>query len=565
MKRLVCILALVVCAAAAAAQTPQYLPRTGGSVGGSVYLGDGAAPCSPKNKAFGAKFDGVTDDTAADQAFLNYVNTHSCAVQLPAGTSLISASLTVPFTQFVRFWGMCRYCTTFKMATDNTPVFVFSSPDTHSLDFGYFSVTWANQQGTGNTNAIAFKFTTSSTDANGFYSNHFHDLGIDRSNRTFAVISAAGQETFWGNTIENNRATNVTGSFFWAAPFTVIGMPVNRINGNLIFGYSPASVNTEGGPAIFEIAGEYEIDGNLIQNWNQEVVWGQGGGHVSFRDNHIENQSLASSSGRVFYFANGSWVAENNSIAMIPGQAGLSGAQVFGTSGSYVTWNSNRLDAPAAGSIGTWYLTNNSGSVIQGGNNADTFTSLTPMLSASLAEWVPGSQYAPAFQLLQSTPQPIHEGTNGASTAAYLFAAGPDASTAGLTLLRNTGAANTWTVGQFYFDGNKFLNFRYCANNTSIVPTCTSPVPSFQVQSTTGHVGVLNFNGLTGDHTYTLPNADATLAPLNGAALTPASVVIGGGANLVLRCTVAGTLPVGALTSTAGNCGASVSTSLTVN
>ena len=43
------------------------------------------------------------------------------------------------------------------------------------------------------------------------------------------------------------------------------------------------------------------------------------------------------------------------------------------------------------------------------------------------------------------------------------------------------------------------------------------------------------------------------------------TLTVGGGANTVYRCTTAGTLPLGALTVTASDCGASVATALQVN
>jgi hypothetical protein len=48
-------------------------------------------------------------------------------------------------------------------------------------------------------------------------------------------------------------------------------------------------------------------------------------------------------------------------------------------------------------------------------------------------------------------------------------------------------------------------------------------------------------------------------------ALTPSSIVVNSGTNVVYRCTVAGTLPVGALTINSANCGTAVATSLTLN
>lgn len=59
--------------------------------------------------------------------------------------------------------------------------------------------------------------------------------------------------------------------------------------------------------------------------------------------------------------------------------------------------------------------------------------------------------------------------------------------------------------------------------------------------------------------TFQMPTANAT-----GNFSASGNIAAGAGANAVLRCTTAGTLPVGALTITAGNCGASTDTGLRV-
>jgi DNA-binding beta-propeller fold protein YncE/lysophospholipase L1-like esterase len=77
-------------------------------------------------------------------------------------------------------------------------------------------------------------------------------------------------------------------------------------------------------------------------------------------------------------------------------------------------------------------------------------------------------------------------------------------------------------------------------------------------------------NGTTSIDIWVAPNNTGG----HGAAATPVSrfsidtstgsVSIGGGSNIVYRCTTAGTLPVGAMTITAGNCGASVDSGLRI-
>ena len=54
-------------------------------------------PLSVKDPLFGAKGDGVTDDTAAVQAALNYAASNSIGfVYLPTGTYIVSSQIVIP-------------------------------------------------------------------------------------------------------------------------------------------------------------------------------------------------------------------------------------------------------------------------------------------------------------------------------------------------------------------------------------------------------------------------------------------------------------------------------------
>lgn len=74
-------------------------------------------------KDFGAKGDGTTDDTAAVQAFVTYLAGNARRGVVPAGTYKLTKTIHVPNRQGWSIVGHGWETTTFKMATDNVPIF----------------------------------------------------------------------------------------------------------------------------------------------------------------------------------------------------------------------------------------------------------------------------------------------------------------------------------------------------------------------------------------------------------------------------------------------------------
>ena len=97
--------------------------------------------------------------------------------------------------------------------------------------------------------------------------------------------------------------------------------------------------------------------------------------------------------------------------------------------------------------------------------------------------------------------------------------------------------------------------------NTGVTPGNTfTPAEVFRLQYSAGNYGAaLGGQTIVGGQMSTLFGY-----AVNGASVVDGSrnIIAGNGANIVLRCTTAGTLPIGALTITAGNCGASVDSGL---
>jgi hypothetical protein len=85
-------------------------------------------------KMFGAKGDGVTDDTVALQAWANYITTNHSVGFLPNGNYKITAPIVFPSRTGWSVIGEVRSSTIVTQFTDNVAVFQFGD----TLGFGGF-------------------------------------------------------------------------------------------------------------------------------------------------------------------------------------------------------------------------------------------------------------------------------------------------------------------------------------------------------------------------------------------------------------------------------------------
>lgn len=149
------------------------------------------AAAQEKNKAatgnvyatdFGCTFDGVTDDTAAFQAFMVYIATNARVGVLPKGTAKLTAKIDIPRRFGWQLRGAGREATVLKQHTDNTPI----------LDIGAYP---------GGPQVHSF----------GLYDLRFDYLNFQPATNTLANPIVFSKEAYWG-TME--RLTFVRGS--WA-------------------------------------------------------------------------------------------------------------------------------------------------------------------------------------------------------------------------------------------------------------------------------------------------------------------------------------------------------------
>jgi hypothetical protein len=173
-------------------------------------------------KSFGAKGDGVTDDTAAIQAAINYIVSNSLALLFPAGIYIISAAINIPFGAGWQIYGTTQLSTIIKQITNNTPIWSFTQNNVHSWRIADFFHTWASAQSSANTHACAFWFTG---DDYGRYNFIVERCICDNGFRFFSNDNSVSPLT-WGATIRNCTHYDTNSGGFWnMAQAVSIGQP----------------------------------------------------------------------------------------------------------------------------------------------------------------------------------------------------------------------------------------------------------------------------------------------------------------------------------------------------
>jgi hypothetical protein len=112
--------------------------------------------------SYGAVGDDTTDDTAAVQAFVDYLTTNHLYGAAPKGTYKLTAKINYPQTYSWGIIGAGQDATIFKQYTDNVPVFDLGASAVDSMH-GYLlsdmQLTYANDQPAANTAANPILFS----------------------------------------------------------------------------------------------------------------------------------------------------------------------------------------------------------------------------------------------------------------------------------------------------------------------------------------------------------------------------------------------------------------------
>lgn len=174
---------------------------------------------------YGATGDGTTDDTTAIQAAVNaHITPNGGKLYFP-GKYLISSAITIPFSAGWVILGRSKYYTIIKQATDNTPIWKFTSNNTHSWNIVDMGFDYSKQQASTNTAACPFYFVGDSSAHYGYYNWTAKRLWFQNCSWCFGADSTLNFSS-WGYDIDDIFVQpNVTGGIASWIPSTAIGMP----------------------------------------------------------------------------------------------------------------------------------------------------------------------------------------------------------------------------------------------------------------------------------------------------------------------------------------------------
>lgn len=225
-----------------AANTTQSLlaAPSGSSLVGFIQSGTGAVATtvqaelrlSVNVKQFGAKGDGVTDDTAAIQAAITAtLSTLGGSLYCPNGTYLISSELSIPQVQGIKIYGQSMGGVIFRQSSNATHIFSFAHCDSSLFTISDITFDYVNSQ-TSVSTAIYF------AGISGISINGFHDFRVESCLFTAKCFRAiAGNDTIqlaiWGWDL-NDCHHYGSGSLMYVNPSPSVGCPRGSIRTSYI-------------------------------------------------------------------------------------------------------------------------------------------------------------------------------------------------------------------------------------------------------------------------------------------------------------------------------------------
>ena len=195
-------------------------------------------------KDFGAKGDGIVDDTAAIQAAINAViGANGGALYFPNGTYKITAKLVIPVSYGWRIFGESRVGARIKQYTNNTRIFSLEGDNSHSWKIDSLYLEWNTAQSPVNTSAIAVFMGTGTATSSGFYQWEIENCTFSNGFRAIAGDST-NSPALWGVHIHDCWfESTMSGASFFAVPNPAVGQPNICIENCLIKAQSATEAN----------------------------------------------------------------------------------------------------------------------------------------------------------------------------------------------------------------------------------------------------------------------------------------------------------------------------------
>lgn len=247
---------------------------------------------------FGAKFDGVTDDTAALQAFATYITTNGCRGYLPRGTAKITAAIDFALRPGWEVYGAGRESTVIKQYTNNTPIFNLGSDNAssmHSWTIRDLTFDYNSSQPSTNTSANPILFSGMG------YQGQLRSITFGAGSWGIGLVS--GVNAPWGCSFDDLWfETGLTGGAInWNG--TISGIPNNH------FGRILCSCNNMVGP-VFDIRGyNFRIDTIefLAANQGAQLMTFHAGSRIDIGTVKLENGTYTTNGTKLFEFQAGAY------------------------------------------------------------------------------------------------------------------------------------------------------------------------------------------------------------------------------------------------------------------
>jgi hypothetical protein len=205
-----------------------------------------AAEINAKGSLFGAVGDGVTDDTAALQAFFNYCINNGRSGFIPDGVYKITSTITGQRRPGWSIRGAHRGSVTIRQATDNIPVLDLgtgTASQMHTWKLTDVTLDYSNAQPATNTNANGIRFSGMG------YQYVLENITFNRG--YYGITIGAGVIPPWGGTMNNLVfSSGLTGGAMNWQPGSTAGVP-NNVWGRIVV-YGDVMV----GPIFNRISGE---------------------------------------------------------------------------------------------------------------------------------------------------------------------------------------------------------------------------------------------------------------------------------------------------------------------
>ncbi len=264
---------------------------------------------------YGAVGDNLTDDTKAIQRALDDLATEGMAIlYFPPSTYKITSPLIVPYMQGKEIRGGTSLQSTVMQYADNTPVFQFAYPDTHSIYMHDLGISYANQQSAEDIDSYGIAFHSEESNANGFYHLNFQRLSIRRAAVGIGINQTIGTQTVWNIKVSDSSFSSISKHVVYFNPPTPIGMPMHVYQNLRVINTGDEGIASQGEAFVFA-AVEAEIEHLDIEGWHGTIFYGIGGPKYVVRHLHAEHHVFdEGGTANLFYISNGSLSVDNLSF-----------------------------------------------------------------------------------------------------------------------------------------------------------------------------------------------------------------------------------------------------------